>query len=41
MNPEKFYHGFVLGMMVSLSETHEVKSNQESGYGRYDAIPIP
>ena len=40
-NPEKFYHGFVLGMMVSLSETHEVKSNRESGYGRYDVMLIP
>jgi Predicted AAA-ATPase/PD-(D/E)XK nuclease superfamily len=40
-NPEKFYHGFVLGMMVSLSETHEVKSNRESGYGRYDVLLIP
>ncbi len=39
--PEKFYHGFVLGMMVSLSETHEVKSNYESGYGRYDVMLIP
>ena len=39
--PEKFYHGFVLGMMVSLSETHEVKSNTESGYGRYDVMLIP
>lgn len=40
-HPEKFYHGFVLGMMVSLSETHEVKSNRESGYGRYDVMLIP
>jgi Predicted AAA-ATPase/PD-(D/E)XK nuclease superfamily len=40
-NPEKFYHGFILGMMVSLRETHEVKSNRESGYGRYDVMLIP
>lgn len=39
--PEKFYHGFVLGLIVSLSETHEVQSNRESGYGRYDVILIP
>jgi Predicted AAA-ATPase/PD-(D/E)XK nuclease superfamily len=39
--PEKFYHGFVLGMMVSLSDTHEVKSNHESGHGRYDVMLIP
>ena len=40
-NPERFYHGFVLGLMVCLSETHEVKSNRESGYGRYDVMLIP
>lgn len=39
--PEKFYHGLVLGMIVSLSDTHEVKSNRESGYGRYDVMIIP
>jgi Predicted AAA-ATPase/PD-(D/E)XK nuclease superfamily len=39
--PEKFYHGFVLGLIVSLSDTHEVQSNRESGYGRYDVILIP
>lgn len=39
--PEKFYHGFVLGMMVSLADTHEVKSNHKSGYGRYDVMLIP
>ncbi len=39
--PGKFYHGFVLGMMVTLSETHEIKSNYESGYGRYDVMLIP
>ena len=39
--PEKFYHGFILGMMVSLNNTHEIKSNRESGYGRYDVMLIP
>ena len=39
--PEKFYHGLVLGMIVGLSETHEVHSNRESGYGRYDVLLIP
>ncbi len=39
--PEKFYHMFVLGMLVSLQETHEVKSNRESGGGRYDVMIIP
>ncbi len=39
--PEKFYHAFVLGMLVSLYETHDVASNRESGYGRYDVMIIP
>lgn len=39
--PERFYHGFVLGLLVSLQETHEVRSNRESGYGRYDVMIIP
>jgi hypothetical protein len=39
--PERFYHGFVLGLLVSLQETHSVKSNKESGYGRYDVLIIP
>lgn len=38
---EKVYHAFVLGMLVSLSETHKVKSNRESGLGRYDVMLIP
>ncbi|MBV7275115.1 AAA family ATPase [Clostridium sp. PL3] len=39
--PEKVYHAFVLGMLVSISNTHEVKSNKESGFGRYDVMIIP
>ncbi len=39
--PEQFYHSFVLGMLVSLSQTYEVRSNRESGYGRYDVMLIP
>jgi|GEM_PF-1457516 len=35
--PEKVYHAFVLGMIVSLAHEYEVKSNKESGYGRYEA----
>ncbi|MDP4179413.1 MAG: AAA family ATPase [Bacillota bacterium] len=38
---EKVYHAFVLGMLVALSENYEVKSNRESGYGRYDVMIIP
>jgi hypothetical protein len=39
--PENFYHAFVLGMLVSLTDRYEVKSNRESGYGRYDVMLIP
>jgi gas vesicle protein len=38
---EHAYHMFVLGMMVSLYETHEVTSNRESGEGRYDVVVKP
>ncbi|MGL4911790.1 MAG: PD-(D/E)XK nuclease domain-containing protein, partial [Romboutsia sp.] len=40
-NPERVYHAFVLGMLVSLSSTHEVLSNRESGLGRYDVCLVP
>lgn len=39
--PERFYHGFVLGLLVELRGRYEVKSNRESGYGRYDVMLIP
>lgn len=39
--PERFYHGFVLGLLVELRECYEIKSNRESGYGRYDVMMIP
>ena len=39
--PEKVYHSFVLGMLVSLNKSHYVLSNRESGYGRYDVMVIP
>ena len=39
--PERVYHGFVLGMLVALNNTHYVLSNRESGYGRYDVMVIP
>lgn len=38
---EKVYHAFVLGLLVSITDTHEVLSNRESGYGRYDVMIIP
>ena len=39
--PERFYHGFVLGLMVELSDRYVITSNQESGFGRYDVMLEP
>ncbi len=39
--PERFYHGFVLGLIVDKSNDYLVKSNRESGYGRYDVVMEP
>ena len=39
--PERFYHGFVLGLMVELSGRYAVTSNRESGFGRYDVMLEP
>lgn len=39
--PERFYHGFVLGLMVELSGRYILTSNRESGFGRYDVILEP
>jgi hypothetical protein len=38
---ESFYHAFVLGMIIGLDKTHEIKSNRESGTGRYDVMIVP
>lgn len=40
-NPERFYHGFVLGLIVDLRKQFVVVSNRESGYGRYDVLIKP
>ena len=39
--PERFYHGFVLGLMVDLGERYTITSNRESGFGRYDVVLEP
>lgn len=39
--PEKLYHGFILGMMVHLESEYDVRSNRESGYGRADMLMRP
>lgn len=39
--PERFYHGFVLGLMVDLRDRYVLTSNRESGFGRYDVMLEP
>ena len=39
--PERFYHGFVLGLMVDLNDKYILTSNRESGFGRYDVMLEP
>jgi Predicted AAA-ATPase/PD-(D/E)XK nuclease superfamily len=39
--PEKSYHMFILGMLLMLRASYDVKSNGESGFGRYDILVIP
>lgn len=40
-HPERFYHGFVLGLIVGLRDRFEITSNRESGFGRYDVVLNP
>lgn len=39
--PERFYHGFVLGLIVDLAGRYRISSNRESGFGRYDVMMEP
>lgn len=39
--PERFYHGFVLGLLVDLADRYTLTSNRESGFGRYDVMLEP
>lgn len=45
--PERFYHGFVLGMVINLADRYKIRSNRERGkyepcsYGRYDVMIEP
>lgn len=39
--PERFYHGFVLGLLVREYSRYRIKSNRESGFGRYDICMFP
>lgn len=38
---ESFYHGMMLGLCAVLSNRYQVRSNAESGYGRFDIALIP
>lgn len=40
-NPENFYHGLVLGLLVENKRNYMITSNRESGYGRYDVVMEP
>ena len=40
-DPERFYHGFVLGLLVELKDRYIITSNRESGFGRYDLVMEP
>ncbi|MBR5578359.1 MAG: AAA family ATPase, partial [Lachnospiraceae bacterium] len=40
-DPERFYHGFVLGLLVELKDRYHITSNRESGFGRYDIMMEP
>jgi len=40
-NPERFYHGFVLGLMAEFIGRYRITSNRESGFGRYDVMLEP
>lgn len=40
-HPERFYHGFVLGLLVELEDRYIITSNRESGFGRYDVLMEP
>ena len=39
--PERFYHGFVLGLLVELNGRYVLTSNRKSGFGRYDVMLEP
>lgn len=39
--PERFYHGFILGLIVDLQDRYVITSNRESGFGRYDVVIEP
>jgi hypothetical protein len=39
--PERVIHGFIVGLLVGLQPEYEVRSNRESGLGRYDVMVLP
>ena len=41
LEPERFYHGFILGLIVDMEGQYRITSNRESGFGRYDVLMEP
>ena len=39
--PERVYHAFLLGLLSHIRNTYHIRSNRESGFGRYDLMMIP
>ena len=39
--PEKFYHAFMLGLLATLQNSHDITSNREAGLGYNDFLIIP
>jgi hypothetical protein len=39
--PEALYLGFIAGLLLNLSPEYRVKTNRESGFGRYDVMVEP
>src|SRR5262249_1669990 len=39
--PERVYHGFVVGLLASIGPDYDVRSNRESGFGRCDVMVLP
>ncbi|RZI45500.1 AAA family ATPase [Rickettsiales endosymbiont of Peranema trichophorum] len=39
--PEQIFHVFILGLVVGLRGAYYIRSNQESGLGRFDVVMLP
>jgi hypothetical protein len=41
LTPEQIYHVFVVSLLLHLQPRYSVRSNRESGGGRYDVMVLP